>query len=231
MLSKIVKRSVCIITFLLIIFSLLYTTYANPKKNNEYISYCADWDTLSLTSISILDNDIEYRPNEVLPDFSIEDPDYTIEGDYTDSNGTGGELNSVLEIIKSLPLWQLLTIILSIILNVTFLAIGGKYTKKRKKIIEEAHKYSKNLAVAIGFLGISMTTWTIIAMIFMVLSVFSLMYMLKQISKYKKQIAIDEQNKLLESQNKDENCNDIESIQSEEQDSSQAERKKEWWEE
>ncbi|MDE7191285.1 MAG: hypothetical protein K2O35_02260, partial [Clostridia bacterium] len=113
-------------------------------------------------SISIDANGNGYNPN----------PD---EGD--DNKGGGLDLDGILQAIKEY--WQAIVSGICIILIIAFLAKTASYEGRRKranKTVDE--RYKTYYAGAIGLFGLASTSWTIIACVFIGLTVASLVIML-----------------------------------------------------
>ncbi|MDE5756314.1 MAG: hypothetical protein K2I23_04420 [Clostridia bacterium] len=93
-----------------------------------------------------------------------------------DGNGGFGSLEDILKNLGDIPLWQLITSVISIILIIVFLSKAASYESKRKKFNKKADKFDKVYAGV--FLGLAMAGWTAIACTLIGLAVASLVIMI-----------------------------------------------------
>ena len=101
----------------------------------------------------------------------------------SNQNGDGGDLDDILNNVKDLPLWQLITIVLSIVLIIVFISLTVEYDKRRRKFIEKSKRLDQLYAGAGAFLGLAFSAWTALAFIFILLAIASLVIMLVVRSK------------------------------------------------
>ncbi|MDE6870013.1 MAG: hypothetical protein K2J75_04725, partial [Clostridia bacterium] len=92
-------------------------------------------------------------------------------------SGDGGTLDEILEKLKEIPLWQIITGVISIILTIIFLSKTASYDSKRRKYNKKADKLDTSMYAG-AFLGVAMTIWTAIACVLMGLAVVSFVMML-----------------------------------------------------
>ena len=101
------------------------------------------------------------------------------------NNGGSGTLDEIIEKLKDVPLWQLITSIISLILIIVFVSKGAGYLSKSKQDKKMAEsKYKTYYAGA--FLGLSLGGWTATACVLVVLAAASLIFMILAKSKYNK---------------------------------------------
>ncbi|MDE7191423.1 MAG: hypothetical protein K2O35_03020, partial [Clostridia bacterium] len=102
-----------------------------------------------------------------------------------DKNGSGFDFDSVLQTIKEY--WQAIVSGVCIILIIAFLAKTASYEGRRKRANKTANeRYKSYYAGAIGLFGWASTSWTIIACVFIGLTVASLVIMLIAKSRCRK---------------------------------------------
>ncbi|MDE6275378.1 MAG: hypothetical protein K2M75_02440 [Clostridia bacterium] len=159
--------------------------------------YDTDYFTFSLTQAQIdaglYDPNDPTNPNypQVDPDAPNNTPNDPNVGDTNPSSGNNnggngsGALDDIINKLKEIPLWQLIASIVSIILIIIFTSKGAGYLSKAKQTKKLAESRYKSYYVA-TFLGMTFSTWTVIACVLMALAVVSLIFMLLAKSKYNK---------------------------------------------
>ncbi len=103
---------------------------------------------------------------------------YNPNGDDEDNKGGSGlDLDSILDAIKEY--WQAIVSGVCIILIIAFLAKTASYESRRKRADKTANeRYKSYYAGAIGLFGWASSSWTVIACVFIALTVASLIIML-----------------------------------------------------
>ncbi len=111
---------------------------------------------------------------------------YNPNGDDEDNKGGSGlDLDSILDAIKEY--WQAIVSGVCIILIIAFLAKTASYESRRKRADKTANeRYKSYYAGAIGLFGWASSSWTVIACVFIVLTVASLIIMLIAKSRCRK---------------------------------------------
>ncbi|MDE5755997.1 MAG: hypothetical protein K2I23_02800, partial [Clostridia bacterium] len=110
-------------------------------------------------------------------------PDNPPSGD--DNKGGIGSIEDLLEMLKDIPLWQIISGIISIILIIIFLSKTAGYESRRK----EAKRLTKDkykTYYAGAFLGLAISGWTAIACVLIALAVASFAIMLIAKSRCRK---------------------------------------------
>ncbi len=108
------------------------------------------------------------------------------------NNPGGSSFDEILAKLKEMPLWQIITSIVSIILILIFASKGIGYLSKSKQNRKMAEsKYKTYYAGA--FLGVATAGWTAIAIVLMCLAVLSIVFMIIAKSKYNKTLIYAEE--------------------------------------
>ncbi|MCX4363382.1 MAG: hypothetical protein OSJ74_08375, partial [Clostridia bacterium] len=153
-------------------------------------TYETDWERFELKAEdmgSLADPNDPNNPNYPQKDEDEEpsNPENPPSGDASGNPIGGGTLDEILEKLKELPIWQIITGSISIIFIIVFLSKTASYEGKRKKLNKKAEKFETVYAAA-PFLGLAVSGWTAIACVLMGLAVASLVIMLIAKSRYNK---------------------------------------------
>ncbi|MDE5755772.1 MAG: hypothetical protein K2I23_01630 [Clostridia bacterium] len=90
---------------------------------------------------------------------------------------SAGSLEEILQMLKDIPLWQLIASLISIILIILFISKTAKYEEERKKFNKKSDKLESSVYAG-AFLGLAISGWTAIACVLMALAVVTFIIML-----------------------------------------------------
>ena len=168
-------------------------TFADLKAGNSYKiravikdktnyafadgSYETEWKEFSVNANEVLSDPSDPSVYPEDPDDNPPSGNDPSGNNPSSGNSVGGTLDEILEKLKDMPLWQLISGVISIILTIIFLSKTASYDSKRRKYNKKTDKLDTSMYAG-SYLGIAMTIWTAIASVLIGLAVISFVMML-----------------------------------------------------